>query len=187
MALVIPRRFRASPVLVLGLLVSVALAATPVALSAKSHRFTAGYTGKGSGAVHGKIASGSATMVGRGKPIGRGTLKGSARGVFTSRTCVLFSGTAVLKGTAGSIRLSAHRARACVSGTNPSHVSFSGRASVSHGTAKFKGAHGLVSFHGTYARNSGAVTISLTGELTYENRSVTAGMVERTTSRTLGS
>jgi len=58
-ALVIRKRFRAFPVLILGLLVSVALAATPVALSAKSQRFTASYTGKGSGAVSGTTASGA--------------------------------------------------------------------------------------------------------------------------------
>jgi hypothetical protein len=166
-ALVIRRRSRAFPVLVLGVLVSVALVATPVALSAKSHRFTASYSGKGHGAVIGTIASGSATLVGRGKPIGRGTLKGSARGVFTSRTCIRFSGTAVLNGTAGSFRLSTHRGRACASGTNPNRVSFSGTAKVSRGTRRFRGARGIVSFHGTYARESGAVTISLTGKLTY--------------------
>jgi len=110
---------------------------------------------------------GSAAMVGHGKPIRRATLRGSAHGVFTSQTCVLFSGTAVLKGTAGSFRLSAHRARACASGTNPNRVAFSGTANVSRGTGRFRGAHGIVSFHGTYARNSGAVTISLTGKLTY--------------------
>ena len=166
-AFVIRTRFRGSRVLVLGLLVSVALAVTPVALSAKSHRFTASYTGKGSGTVSGTIAAGRATLDGRGKPIGRGTLRGSAHGVFTSRTCVLFSGTAVLKGTAGSFRLSARRGRACASGTNPDRVSFSGTAKVSRGTARFNGAHGIVSFHGTYARKSGAVAISLSGMLTY--------------------
>ena len=166
-SLVIRRRLRAIPVLILGLFVCVALAATPVALSAKNHRFTASYSGKGSGAVSGTSASGSATLVGRGTSIGRGTLRGSARGTFTSTTCVVFSGTAVLKGTAGSIRLSARRGRACASGTNPTLVSFSGTANVSRGTARFRGARGTVSFHGTYARNSGAVTISLAGTLNY--------------------
>lgn len=155
------------PALILGVLVTGTLAAAPVALSATSHRFTARYVGRGIGAVSGTSASGSATMVGRGMSIGRGTLSGSARGTFTSKTCVVFSGTAVLKGTAGSIRLSARRARACASGTNPARVSFSGTANVSHGTARFRGARGTVSFHGTYARDTGAVTISLTGTLTY--------------------
>lgn len=167
MGLVIRRPSRAFPVLFLGLLAFVTLGATPVALSAKSHRFTASYSGRGHGAVSGTIASGSASLSGHGRPIGRGTLKGSARGVFISRTCVRFSGTAVLKGTAGSFRLSTRRGRACVSGGNPNHVSFSGTAKVSRGTRRFRGAHGTVSFHGTYARLSGAVTISLTGKLTY--------------------
>jgi hypothetical protein len=151
----------------LGVFVSAALTTAPNALSAKSHIFSANYTGKGSGALNGTSASGNAAMVGRGMPIGRSTLSGSARGVLTNRTCVLFSGTAVLKGTAGSIQLSAHRAQACVSGTNANDVSFSGGASVAGGTSAFAGAHGMVSFHGTYARDSGAVTISINGKITY--------------------
>jgi hypothetical protein len=175
--LVSRRRFRAKtalPVLVLGALLVGALTGTPVALSAKNYRFTASYTGKGHGAVKGTHASGSATLVGRGKPIGRSTLRGSARGVFTSRVCIVFSGTDVLKGEAGSLRLSAHQGRACAPGANQNYVSYSGSANVSHGTGMFRGARGTVFFHGTYARHSGAVMISLKGELAYQARRITA-------------
>jgi len=170
MAPVTRRVFRAKPALLgLALLAggSVALTATPAALSAKSHRLTASYTGKGSGVVSGTHAAGSGTLVGRGSPIGRSTLRGSARGVFTSQTCVVFAGTAVVMGKAGSIRLSVPKGRACSSGTTPNEVSFSGSANVSHGNGMFRGARGTVSFHGSYARQSGAVRISLRGTLTY--------------------
>jgi hypothetical protein len=152
-------RSRVLPVLICGVLISAALAATPVAQSATpvaqsatSHRFTASYTGKGHGATKGTHASGSATMVGRGLLIGRGTLTGSGRGNFVGRTCVRFSGTALVRGRAGSIQLSARGARACASSTNPTNVSFSGRAHVSGGTGAFRGAQGTLAFHGTYGR-----------------------------------
>jgi hypothetical protein len=95
----------------------------PVALPARTHRFTATYAGHGSGQVSGAHASGSATATGRGNLIGRCTLTGSGSGVFTSQTCVVFSGTAILNGSAGSITLTAHEARACAGSADASSVS----------------------------------------------------------------
>jgi hypothetical protein len=157
--------FRA--VVAVAAVATVASIAAPDALPAKSHPFTAAYTGKGAGEVSGNSASGSATAAGRGSLIGRGTLSGSGSGVFTSQTCVVFSGTAVLKGTAGSITLSARGAQACADGTDANVVSFSGSAKVTGGTSTLAGAHGTLSFSGTYTRQSGAVTISFKGRITY--------------------
>ena len=158
-------RFR--PLAALGAVLMAAAIVAPVALPAKSHAFTASYTGHGSGEVSGTSASGSATATGRGTIIGRGTLTGSASGVFTSQTCVVFSGTAVLQGRAGSIRLAARGARACAGSTDANNVAFSGSAHVTGGTSTFAGAHGTLSFTGTYLKQNGAVTISFRGRISF--------------------
>jgi hypothetical protein len=150
-----------------GVAAATAGIAGPNALAAKSHRFAGTYTGQGHGQVSGTTASGSGTARGRGSGIGASTLNGSARGVFTSRTCVVFDGTGVLKGANGSIRLAAHGARACAGGSNADVVSFSGSARVTGGTSTFAHAHGTLSFTGTYTRRSGGLTISFRGSLTY--------------------
>jgi hypothetical protein len=151
--------------LAVTLLVTAAAASTvPAALSAEQRIFTATYTGYGHGQVHGSNASGTATLRGRGKPIGPSTLRGSASGVFVSRTCVVWSGKAVLKGKAGSLALTARAARACL-GTDGNTVSFAGSAKVASGAGTFRGAHGTLSFHGTYIRNSAAVSISFKGRI----------------------
>jgi hypothetical protein len=154
----VPARFAA---------IAAAAMIAPVALGATGHPFTASYAGHGSGGVVGTRASGSATLTGRGTIIGRGTLTGSASGVFISRTCVAFSGKAVLKGRLGSIELAAHRGEACAGSADANEVSFSGTAQISGGSAAFAGARGTLSFTGTYIRQSGAVTISLRGRITY--------------------
>jgi hypothetical protein len=46
-------------------------------------------------------------------------------------------------------------------------VSFSGEATVVGGSGAFLHARGRVAFSGTYARDSGAVTVSLGGEVRY--------------------
>jgi hypothetical protein len=149
------------------LLATLALIGTPFARAATGHPFTATYRGTGSGDVNGTTASGSATASGRGQLIGAGLLTGSATGRFTSPTCVVFSGTAVLKGTAGSIRVAARNAQACADTADANSVSFSGHAKVTGGTSTFAGAQGTLAFRGTYVSQTGAVTISFKGRLTY--------------------
>ena len=149
------------------LLVTAAAAGTvPGALSARERTFTATYTGYGHGQVRGSSASGTATLRERGKIIGPSTLRGSASGVFVSRTCVVWSGKAALRGQAGSLKLTAHAARGCL-GADGSTVSFAGSARVASGTGTFTGAHGTLSFHGTYGRRSGAVSIFFKGQISY--------------------
>jgi len=132
--------------------------------SGRDHRFSATYNGHGHGETSGTSASGSAALRGRGRPIGRGTMSGSAQGTFTSKTCVTFSGKAVLRGTMGSIRLRARRAHACATGNS---VSFSGTATVTGGTDTFGGAQGRLSFRGTFDRTTGSVKVSLSGVIRY--------------------
>jgi hypothetical protein len=148
--------------------VVIAAAATiaPAAIAARRHALKAVYSGHGHGQVSGSKASGSATLTGRGTPVGPGTLSGSASGAFVSQTCVEFSGVGVLKGKTGSMTLRAQGAQACAAG-NANTVTFAGTAKVVGGTATFKGAHGTVSFDGIYLRDTEAVTITLKGEITY--------------------
>lgn len=143
-----------------------AAGSVPAALSARQHAFSATYTGYGHGQVRGTSASGSATLRGRGKLIGPSVLIGSASGVFVNGGCVVFSGHGVLESKAASIALTARGARACI-GADVNTVSFGGSAKVVGGTGTFKGAHGTLSFRGTYVRQSGAVTISFKGPISY--------------------
>jgi hypothetical protein len=137
----------------------------PVAMAARSHPFTAAYSGKGAGAVNGAGASGSATMSGRGRLIGASTLTGSANGTFTDPACVLFDGTGVLKGAGGSITLAARRGHACAATADA--VSFSGQATVTGGTSSFAGARGTLTYTSSYNRGTGVVRVSLRGRIRY--------------------
>jgi hypothetical protein len=132
----------------------------------REHRFTAAYAGRGQGETSGGSASGSAELRGRGRLIGNGTLRGSGHGTFTSQTCVTFDGRAVLSGKNGSLRLVARGAHACAR-SGGDNVSFSGRATVTGGTATFAGSRGRLSFHGTFDRASGSVRITLSGRIRY--------------------
>jgi hypothetical protein len=143
-----------------------AASATSRGFAGRDHRFTATYVGHGQGATSGTSASGSATLRGRGRLIGRGTMTGSAHGTFTSRTCVAFTGRAVLRGNPGSLRLKARSAQACAAGGDNT-VSFSGTATVSGGTGTFAGARGRLSFRGTFDRATGRVQVSLSGAIRY--------------------
>ena len=93
-------------------------------------------------------------------------MTGSARGSFTSQTCVTFSGKAVLRGKMGSLRLRARRAQACAAGGGNS-VSFSGTATVTGGSGTFAGARGRLSFRGSFDRSTGSVRVSLSGVIRY--------------------
>jgi hypothetical protein len=132
----------------------------------REHRFTAVYAGTGHGRSSGGTTSGSATLRGHGRLIGKGTLRGSGRGIVTNQECVTFRGRAVLSGRGGSIRLVARGAQACAIGGR-SDVPFSGKATVTGGTATFAGARGRLSFHGTFDRASGSVRIALSGRIRY--------------------
>jgi hypothetical protein len=135
--------------------------------AARTQVFTASYSGSGSGYVASEKAVGVAEMSGRGRLIGRGTLKGSASGTVTSSACGTFSGRLTLRGAHGSLRLAAGDVHACSSDRAGSTVSFSGRARVVGGTRKFSGAGGVLSFSGTYERSTGAVSISFRGRIGY--------------------
>jgi|SRR5580765_1193320 hypothetical protein len=138
--------------------------AGPTSLAASSHRFKATYTGQASGQANGSAASGSATATGRGKPIGPSTLRASGQGLVTGE-CIDFTGTALLKGRPGAIRLSLRGGHACAGAA--SGASFTGRAKVTRGSARFAGARGTVSFTGTYDIRTRVVTISFSGRITY--------------------
>jgi hypothetical protein len=150
----------------LGAAAAAGLLVVSAAGAAQTHTFTASYSGTASGYVSGSKAFGGATMSGRGRRIGRGTLKGSGAGVFTSPTCVKLGGRVTLKGARGSLRLSVRSAQACSDNASDS-VSFSGRARVVGGTKAVSGARGAVWFTGTYVRSTHRVSISFRGRITY--------------------
>ena len=140
----------------------------PAAVAAKAHSFKATYTGRGTGDLTATGASGRASASGSGNVIGKSTLSGAATGVAKSPTCVTFNGKAKLEGSGGSIALKARGAQACTSGqTGGAKVAFSGTATVIGGTLKFAGAHGTLSFTGVYVEQTGSVTISFKGRVTY--------------------
>jgi hypothetical protein len=135
--------------------------------AAQTQVFTASYSGSGSGYVSGKKAAGGATLSGRGRPIGRSTLSGSALGDLAGSSCATFGGRATLRGDRGALRLAVRGARACAQGSAGDSVSFSGRARVVGGSRAFAGARGALSFSGTYERSTGAVSISFRGRIGY--------------------
>jgi len=151
----------------LGAAAAAVLLVVASAGAAQTQTFTASYSGTGSGYANGEKAAGVGTMSGRGRLIGRSTLKGSGLGTFTSSACVAFGGRATIKGARGSLRLAMHSAQACASDSAADSVSFSGRASVVGGTKKFAGARGSLRFTGTYTRSTRAVSVSLRGRITY--------------------
>ena len=82
-----------------------------------------------------------------------------------SGDCIDFTGTALLKGRPGAIRLALRGGHACAGAADG--ASFSGRAKVTRGSAKFAGAHGTLSFKGTYDVRTRVVTISFSGHIAY--------------------
>jgi hypothetical protein len=151
----------------LGAAAAAALLVVASAGAASTQAFTASYTGTGSGYSSGKKAAGVATLSGRGRVIGRSTLKGSGLGTFTSSSCLAFGGKATLKGARGSLKLALHSAQACTSNSSADSVSFSGRARVVGGTKRFVGARGALRFSGSYVRSTRMVSISFRGRITY--------------------
>jgi hypothetical protein len=132
----------------------------------RDHHFSATYVGHGQGTTSGTSASGSASLRGRGRLIGPGTMSGSAHGTFASQTCVRFRGSAMLRGKTGSLRLRARNANACAASGGNS-VSFSGTATISGGTGTFAGARGRLAFRGVFDRATGGVRLSLRGVLRF--------------------
>lgn len=132
--------------------------------AAQTQTFTASYTGTASGYASGSKVFGTGTMSGRGRLIGRSTLKGFGVGNLTSSGCGTFGGRVTLKGARGSLRLKMHSAQACAGADS---VSFSGRARVVGGTRAFAGARGALRFTGTYTRSTRAVSVSLRGRISY--------------------
>ena len=150
--------------LILFALATAAIITVSPSFAASNHRFKATYRGQATGEANGSAASGSATATGRGKLIGTSRLRASGQGLLSGE-CVDFTGTVLLKGRPGAIRLALRGGHACA-GTADG-ASFSGRAKVTRGSAKFADARGTLSFKGTYDIRAHVVTISFSGRLTY--------------------
>ena len=133
----------------------------------QTQAFTASYSGSGSGYASGKKAAGVGTMSGRGRVVGKSTLRGSGLGTFTSPTCVTFDGKATIRGARGTLRLAMRGAQACAGDSAADSVSFSGRARIVGGTKAFVAARGELRFAGTYTRSTSAVSIAFRGRINY--------------------
>ena len=72
----------------------------------------------------------------------------------------------MLRGTAGTLTVSARNAQACAE-TGATDFSFTGSAAVSRGTSTFAGARGTLAFRGTFDAETGTVTLSLHGRIVY--------------------
>jgi hypothetical protein len=152
----------------LALPTAAAFAVSPAdALAATNHPFAGSYIGRGEGVVAGTIAAGSASGTGHASAIGAGSFHGSAHGTVTSETCATFAGRALLKGTSGTLTVSASGGRACVDAAAESNAAFSGHATVTGGTGTAAGAHGTVTFKGSYNGKTGTVTLSFKGTISY--------------------
>jgi hypothetical protein len=135
--------------------------------AAQTQTFTASYSGTASGYVSGERAFGTGTMIGRGRLIGRSTLKGFGIGNLTSAGCATFGGRVTLRGARGTLRLKMSSAQACASDGAADTVSFHGTARVVGGTRAFAVARGALRFTGTYTRSTRAVSVSLRGRISY--------------------
>src|SRR5580765_3376849 len=139
----------------------------PLAHAASGHVLKATYSGHATGQAAGTHVAGRASATGRGTVIGRSKLSGSGAGTLTSTGCMSFNGKAVLKGAAGSIKVAASAAQACLPTGSATSVGFAGRVRVTGGTARFAGARGTLRFHGVYNTQTDALTISFKGTVTY--------------------
>ena len=117
--------------------------------------------------MNGIRASGSATLTGGGASIGRGALTGSGRGVFTSETCITFSGSAVLRGTAGSITVSARNAQACAEATSTSRLLVHGQRGREPRHVDLCGRPRDARVPGRFNAETGTVTVSFRGRIAY--------------------
>jgi hypothetical protein len=142
----------------------VCVATASASPSARSPRITATDGGTAAGQADGGNAEGTAIATGRGRLIGASTFKGTARGTYGGQ-CLTLTGTALLRGRPGAIRLVVSEAQACAA--TAESVSFSGSAKVTRGTSTFAGARGKLTFKGTYVAANGALTISFRGRITY--------------------
>lgn len=107
-------------------------------------------------------ASGTMSATGKGTSLGSGSLvaNGATKSFSTSSSSDPLSGTAVLKGTGGTLSISALNVSAATTSAAaptsaaPDPVVISGTVKVTKGTGKFAGATGTLSVHASFTVNT---------------------------------
>jgi hypothetical protein len=150
----------------LAALVVLAAGAPAGATCAKRIAFSAKYSGKAVTQATDNIVALSATGVGTGVPIGKGTLTGKGSADSSVRPCVPFGGTGKLTGTnrtTVTFKLVTD-AKGCGDESGES-FSLVGHVTVTKATGKLARAKGNLKFTGTYDRNAGTFSVKFTGTL----------------------
>jgi hypothetical protein len=106
--------------------------------------------------------SGSMAATGKGTTLGTGSLSatGATKSFSTSSSSDPLKGTALLKGTGGSLTVTAVNVTATTTSSAaptsaaPDPVTISGTVKVTKGTGKFAGATGTLSVHATFTVNT---------------------------------
>ena len=162
------KHLRAPAILILGLALVGALAASAVA---KSTPFTANYSGTVTEKVNGQIVTATTKGSGKGTLVGKSTIAGLVTADTSSAStsgCAPFTGPGTITGTGGKLKVTVVSSRGCaVSEDEQNSINVSGTVKVNGGTSKYKKAKASLHFSGHYDRGTGAFTVKLTGKLTY--------------------
>jgi hypothetical protein len=135
-----------------------------------STNFKATYKGKVTEVVNGSTVNATPNGKGTATLIGKGSITGKVVGNTSNPPCTPLTGTGVLKGTKGTLKLSLASkpapSRACAAGQDDqNNISYSGSAKVTGGTGVLKKASGTLHYSGHYDRGTGAFNFTLTGTL----------------------
>lgn len=147
------------------LMTGTALAST--AESSAIIAFTATYKGKATVKVTDQLADIAANGAGKGTIIGVSKVSGLGKGDASGRPCVPFTGTGSMVGAAKTKLLFTMKPGAQGCGDEAGEVfSVVGRATVTKGLGKLKGAKGTLKLTGTYNHATGAFSVKFSGRLT---------------------
>jgi hypothetical protein len=143
--------------------------AAGTAFAAGGSTFTAKYAGTVTEKVNGNTIVAAVKGSGSGKLVGVSKLAGTATGTTSPESaCAPFFGPGTITGAKGTLKLKVVAgSRACAAGEDDrDNISFSGTATVTGGSGKFKKTRGSLHFSGHYDRAGGAFTVKFTGRVT---------------------
>jgi hypothetical protein len=151
---------------IVGGAVLLAGSAVATAASAKTVPFKGSYAGRAIVRASGDTAALSATGVGTGTVIGKGTLTGTGIGA-NQEPCPVFSGKGTMTGKTGRINFTVMQgATSCPGASDSDPNVLKGTVKVVGGTGVFKTAKGTLTLGGTYSRATGKYAATFSGKLT---------------------
>jgi len=143
------------------------LAGAGSAVGTKTIPFTAKYAGHATVTNSDNVATISATGVGTGTPIGKGTIAGNGKGDSSQQPCVPFAGTGKMVGKLGVLNFKVNVGSSACGDEGGHSFSVSGKAAVLKGsTGAVRGAKGTLKFTGFYNHDDGSFNVKFTGVLT---------------------